>query len=241
MSKYTTGEVAKICGVSVRTVQYYDTRSILIPSELSDGGRRLYSENDLKRMKIICFLRDIGMPINDIGKLLSEDNPQDVITLLLDQQEKLLNDEMDERREMLNRIGEFKREMKAVTDFSVDSIGDIAHYMNDKKKLSRMRVMMVVLGIPVTAFQWVAVFLLISNGIWWPFLLWLCIAAVYGVLISRYYFTHTAYICPECHETFTARFKEVFWANHTPRARRLRCPSCGVKRFCVEVYANGKG
>ena len=48
---YTTGEVAKLCGVSVRTVQYYDTRNILIPSELSEGGRRLYSEEDVKRLE----------------------------------------------------------------------------------------------------------------------------------------------------------------------------------------------
>ena len=51
MPKYTTGEVAKFCGVSVRTVQYYDTRNILVPTELSEGGRRLYSEDDLKKMK----------------------------------------------------------------------------------------------------------------------------------------------------------------------------------------------
>lgn len=57
MSKYTTGEIAKLCGVSVRTVQYYDERGILIPSELSEGGRRLYSEDDYKKLKIICFLR----------------------------------------------------------------------------------------------------------------------------------------------------------------------------------------
>ena len=57
MSKYTTGELAKLCSVTVRTVQYYDTRGILIPSELSEGGRRLYSDDDLRRMKIICFLR----------------------------------------------------------------------------------------------------------------------------------------------------------------------------------------
>lgn len=38
MSKYTTGEIAKLCGVSVRTVQYYDTRNILTPSELTEGA-----------------------------------------------------------------------------------------------------------------------------------------------------------------------------------------------------------
>lgn len=55
MSQYTTGEIAKLCGVTVRTVQYYDARGILIPSALSEGGRRLYSEDDLKRLKVICF------------------------------------------------------------------------------------------------------------------------------------------------------------------------------------------
>ena len=64
MSKYTTGEMAKLCGVTVRTVQYYDARGILIPSELSEGGRRLYSEDDLKRLKVICFLRELDIPID---------------------------------------------------------------------------------------------------------------------------------------------------------------------------------
>lgn len=82
MSKYTTGEIAKLCGVSVRTVQYYDERGILIPSELSEGGRRLYSEDDYKKLKIICFLRDAGISIKSIGELLSESNPMLRITNL---------------------------------------------------------------------------------------------------------------------------------------------------------------
>jgi len=41
MAAYTTGEIAKQAGVSVRTVQYYDTRGILCPSDFSEGGRRL--------------------------------------------------------------------------------------------------------------------------------------------------------------------------------------------------------
>ena len=84
MSKYTTGEIAKLCGVSVRTVQYYDSRNILVPSELSEGGRRLYSEDDLKRMRIICFLRESGISTNGISELLTEEHPEKVISVLLD-------------------------------------------------------------------------------------------------------------------------------------------------------------
>ena len=32
---YSTGEIAKLCGITVRTVQYYDQRGLLIPTELS--------------------------------------------------------------------------------------------------------------------------------------------------------------------------------------------------------------
>ena len=92
MSKYTTGEIAKLCGVTVRTVQYYDTRGILVPSELTEGGRRLYSEDDVKRLKIICFLRELGLPIDQVRQLLTEEDPGNVISLLLDQQEKTLKE-----------------------------------------------------------------------------------------------------------------------------------------------------
>ena len=101
MSKYTTGEDAKLCGVTVRTVQYYDTRGILVPAELSEGGRRLYSEDDLTRMLVICFLRDLGFSIDAIGKLLSDDDPAAVIDLLIQQQAQALREEIGERQEQL--------------------------------------------------------------------------------------------------------------------------------------------
>ena len=104
MSKYTTGEIAKLCGVTVRTVQYYDTRNILVPSELTEGGRRLYSESDLKRMKIICFLLEIGLSIDSIGQLLSEKDPGSVISLLLDQQEEALKKDIGERETQLEKL-----------------------------------------------------------------------------------------------------------------------------------------
>ena len=66
MSQYTTGELAKACGVTVRTVQFYDQRGILIPSALTEGGRRLYSAEDLKKMKIICFLRETGLSLDTL-------------------------------------------------------------------------------------------------------------------------------------------------------------------------------
>ena len=238
MSMYTTGEIAKLCGVSVRTVQYYDSRNILVPSELSEGGRRLYSEDDLNRMRIICFLREAGLPINSIGALFEEEKPENIISILLEEQEKILKEEVAERQNKLAILDEIKRELKDIENFSVESLGDIAYLMKNKDKRKRMLWIMVLTGIPVTALQWISIILWIATGIWWLFVVWAAIAVVYGITGSKYYFDHVAYICPECHEVFKPTFKEMFWAYHTPKMRRLRCPKCGFKGLCLEVYAN---
>ena len=129
MSKYTTGEIAKLCGVSVRTVQYYDDRNILVPSEVSDGGRRLYSDEDVKRLHIICFLRETGLPLNSIAALITEKNPENIISILLAQHEQALREELSECQARLELVEGIKRELKEIKSFSIESIGDIAHVM----------------------------------------------------------------------------------------------------------------
>ena len=236
-NKYTTGELAKLCGVSVRTVQYYDDRGILIPSELSEGGRRLYTDDDVRRMHVICFLRDIGLPINSISALFAEKDPENIISVLLDQQESVLREERDECQKKLDMLEGLRRELRGVRSFSVDSIVDIAHIMKQKNKLAKMRWTMILTGIPVTALQWAAIVLGITNGLWWLLAVWACVAIPWGIAVSVYYYNRVAYICPECHEVFRPKFKEMFWAYHTPRMRRLTCPKCGRRGMCVEVYA----
>ncbi|MCH5258736.1 MAG: MerR family transcriptional regulator [Lachnospiraceae bacterium] len=236
MSEYTTGEIAKLCGVTVRTVQYYDTRGLLVPSKLSEGGRRLYSEEDLKMMQIICFLRELGLPIDSITQLLSEPDSSSVILLLLDQQEKELRDKISKDQTKLNKLEELKRGLKDVENISVESIGDIAYIMENKKKLKKVRMVILGVGIPINVIEIAAIVLWIVKGIWLPFVLWLVMDIVFGVWISRYYYRRVAYICPQCHEVFKPAFKQMFWARHTPNTRKLTCTNCGHHGFCVEIY-----
>ena len=236
MSKYTTGELARLCGVTVRTVQYYDTRGILTPTELSEGGRRLYSEEDLKQLKVICFLREMDLPLDAIAQILQEDHPEKVILLLIEQQEKALSEEIADKEKKLEKLRELRNGLKGQAAFSLESIGDIAVIMEGKEKLKKMRWMMILTGIPVTALQWFSIIFWIVKGVWWPFVLWVVVAVFWGTWVSRYYFRHVKYICPECHEVFKPTLKEAFWANHTPTARKLTCPACGRKGFCVEIW-----
>lgn len=235
MSKYTTGEIARLCGVTVRTVQYYDTRNILVPSELSDGGRRLYSDDDLQRMRIICFLREAGLPISSIETLLNNEHPDRVIGVLLEEQEKAFREELSEKQKNLNMIEDIRHRLKDVEQFSVESIGDIATMITSKHKLRKIHRIMLSIGILLAILQLSSIILWIATGGWWLFLLWVVADILCGIFVSWYYFKNVAYICPECHKVFKPCFKEAFFANHTPMLRKLTCTSCGHKGWCVET------
>jgi DNA-binding transcriptional MerR regulator len=239
MSQYTTGELAKECGVTVRTVQFYDQKGILVPSSLTEGGRRLYSEEDMKMMKIICFLRDMGLSLDTIGQLLKEEDSGSVISVLLAQQEQLLREEIGERRNRLDRLDELKKGLKTASPFSVKTIGDIATVMEGKKKLTAVRRNLILSAIPLGILQWASILLWIIKGIWWPFVVWIILVIPFGIWGVRYYHRNVAYICPKCHEVFRPSMKEMFFAAHTPKARKLTCTKCGQRGFCVETYCRG--
>lgn len=240
MSRYTTGEMAKLCNVSVRTVQYYDTRGLLIPSELSEGGRRLYSDDDLNKLKIICFLRGIGLSIDDIGKFFAESNSKEVIALLLSQQESLLQTEIAEREQKLHTLIEIKNALKDCTSISPQTIGDIAFIMEQKQKLHRLRGFMISVGIVADVIEVGTLIWWIKTGIWWPF----AVGMIFAVLISyatvKIAYDRLVYICPDCHEVFQPRFKSFFFAAHTLNTRKLTCPKCNHTSYCVETCKTEK-
>ncbi|MBQ1503827.1 MAG: MerR family transcriptional regulator [Oscillospiraceae bacterium] len=235
MEKYTTGEIAKLCGVTVRTVQYYDTRGILSPSALSEGGRRLYSDADLSRMKLICFLRSVGLSIDAIGRLLSEDDPGSVISLLLAQQAQTLRNEIEEKEEALSTLEALKSGLAGMEEVSLESIGDAARIISGKKALRRTHGLMLLTGLPLSILQWAAILLWIFRGFWQLVPVWLLAAILYSIWMGRWYFKKVAYLCPKCHGVFKAEYRQGLFARHTPAARELTCPLCARRGFCIEV------
>lgn len=238
MSKYTTGEVAKICNVTVRTVQYYDTRGILTPSELTDGGRRVYSENDLEKMKAICFLREIGLSINVIGQILKEEGSAKVIELFLDEQKQILSEEIAERQKKLKSLELLSNEVKNNSDFTLKNIGDVAYTMEANRKMKKVRRNMWIFTAVMAVFEYGTLSLAFITGFWWPFAIGMAIVAALSVWLIAYYYKQIAYICPECHNIFKPKFKNMFWASHTYKTRRLTCPECGKKNFCLETHVS---
>jgi MerR family transcriptional regulator, thiopeptide resistance regulator len=79
------GELAKQTGVSVRTLHYYDQIGLLVPSDRTQVGHRLYTEADIVRLQQILSLRQLGFCLEEIRDCLKQPNfsPQNAIALHL--------------------------------------------------------------------------------------------------------------------------------------------------------------
>lgn len=67
---YRVRQIAELASVSVRTLHYYDELGLLVPSDRSRAGHRLYSERDLLRLQQIVIHRELGFPLEDIKQVL---------------------------------------------------------------------------------------------------------------------------------------------------------------------------
>lgn len=82
----TVGEVARKMDVTVRTLQHYDRIGLLVPSAISEGGRRLYTDKDIIRLHQILSLKRVGFSLEDIRDRLSAlDTPEEVAHVLAEQ------------------------------------------------------------------------------------------------------------------------------------------------------------
>ena len=79
---YRVADFAKLAGITVRTLQYYDRIDLLKPADMTDGGHRLYRRQDLLRLQQILTLKWMGFKLDQIKELL--DSPSyDLRTALL--------------------------------------------------------------------------------------------------------------------------------------------------------------
>lgn len=67
----TVGDVARVAGVTVRTLHHYDAVGLVSPSGRSPAGYRLYDEADLDRLHAVLGYRELGFGLDDIASLLS--------------------------------------------------------------------------------------------------------------------------------------------------------------------------
>lgn len=68
--KITIGKLARLAGVNIQTIRYYERWGILHPIARTESGYRLYEENELKRLMFIRHAKEMGFTLKEIGELM---------------------------------------------------------------------------------------------------------------------------------------------------------------------------
>jgi DNA-binding transcriptional MerR regulator len=103
------GEVAKLIGVSPKTIRYYHEIGLLAQPERTEAGYRLYTAHDLLRLQRIRRLRSLGLPLDRIKEILGEPDHEHE-RMLRNALQSLVEElsaqilELEERRDLLKRL-----------------------------------------------------------------------------------------------------------------------------------------
>lgn len=129
--EYSIQEVAKAAGTTSRTLRHYDSIGLVAPSRIGHNGYRYYDESSLVRLQRVLLLRDLGLTLDAIGKVLAAQDAQVAgqsaaagEAMLLEQHLELLR---QEHRRIEQQIGSVERTIAALT-----------HHTHDEKKVSVM-------------------------------------------------------------------------------------------------------
>lgn len=122
---FSVGQVADRFDVTVRTLHHYDEIGLLVPSERSRAGYRLYTHEDLVRLQQIVVYRRLGFPLEEVAALLAGET--DVVEHLRRQRAAVMS-RLDEMRDLVVAIDKaLEREMSdspATTEDLKELFGD---------------------------------------------------------------------------------------------------------------------
>ncbi|MBA8928025.1 DNA-binding transcriptional MerR regulator [Kutzneria viridogrisea] len=113
--RWSVGAVAKVAGLTVRTLHHYDELGLLRPSERTASGHRRYTEPDLRRLYEIRLLRELGLSLEEIGGVL--DQPGALRPVLAAR--------VDELDQQVRRINALRRQAETLLSH-LDSAGPFA-------------------------------------------------------------------------------------------------------------------
>ncbi|GGA45166.1 MerR family transcriptional regulator [Paenibacillus physcomitrellae] len=92
---YTIRQIAKLAGISTRTLRYYDEIGLLKPAGMTEAGYRLYKQAEVDRLQQILFYRELGIGLERIREILNKTSFDEVRALkqhreqLLEQRQRL--------------------------------------------------------------------------------------------------------------------------------------------------------
>ncbi|HSM92591.1 MAG TPA: MerR family transcriptional regulator [Anaeromyxobacteraceae bacterium] len=113
---YTSGDLARATGNTVRTIRFYEEEGILEPAEVSDGGHRRYTDDDLERLKLIGDLRELGLSLCEIKDILTLRKGCSCVAEFAERLEASLAGHVAEAQRRMERLERVRHEIQRTID-----------------------------------------------------------------------------------------------------------------------------
>lgn len=127
---YSVGELARTVGVTVRTLQYYD-RENLLRAEISEGGRRMYTREDVLKLQQILFLKSLGFPLDEIReKILRQQNSVGLEEIFREQRDILLH-QIESRKKIVETLDILISEAREGREIGMEKLMTILRLMKE--------------------------------------------------------------------------------------------------------------
>lgn len=104
---YTAGELAKLTGVSYKTIRHYKAKGLLEPEQHMDNGYGLYGTKSVERLERILMLKYLNFSLDEIRKMLEEDTVG-----TFEKQEKMLRAQKEHIEQLLKVVEEIQKTKK---------------------------------------------------------------------------------------------------------------------------------
>jgi len=109
----STGDLARATGNTVRTIRFYEEEGLLRPAEVSEGGHRRYTEDDLERLRLILDLRELGLSLLEIRSILEIRTGCQTASEFATRVQQVLAGHLEQAQRRLDHLRRVKRELLA--------------------------------------------------------------------------------------------------------------------------------
>jgi len=110
----TSGDLARACKTTVRTVRFYEEAGLVEPSQRSEGGHRLYEAVQVLRLQLVLDLRESGLALQDIKDLFSLKKEAHNSTEASERMVHLLQVRLDEMQAKISVLRRLREELSTM-------------------------------------------------------------------------------------------------------------------------------
>ncbi|RIL20952.1 MerR family transcriptional regulator [Staphylococcus gallinarum] len=224
MTLYQTGDLAKICNVSVRTIQYYDNKGLLNAS--SNNGRRYFDKNSKEKLEMILILKSFGFKLKDIKLLFDEKVELNVIRALINEKLVQVEEEIHELKTLEREMKQYQKYISEGSTESYTKLIDTQQYIKENMKHRKLPMAFTSKLITLFVAQYSFVIYSMYKKSWKPILFNLPPFFLITTAFTYKYYKSVEYLCPNCQQKFIPEFITWTLARHTPKTRALKCPNC---------------